>query len=91
MFHGLYTPWTLSCAPWEDISINFILGIPRTQKGFFSIFVVVDKFSKMAHFISCYKVDDVNNISKIFFREVVRLHEPKTIVLDRDPKFVSHF
>jgi len=59
MSNGLYTPLPIVSAPWEDISMDFILGFLRTARGFDSIFVIVGRFRKMAHFIPCHKVDNV--------------------------------
>ena len=64
----LYQPLHVIEKPWEDVSMDFILGSPRIKDGHDSIFVVVDTFQKMPHFISYKKTSDVVHIIELFFK-----------------------
>ena len=89
---GLYSPLPRPQAPWEDVTLDFITYFPRTRRHEDSIMVVVDKFSKKAHFIACHTTNDAFHIASLYFKEIVHLHgSQRSTVSDRDTKFLSHF
>jgi hypothetical protein len=89
---GLLQPIPIPEWKWEFVTMDFITKLPRTSKNHDCIMVVVDKFTKAAHFIPVKITHKEANIADIYMREIYRLHGiPKTIVSDKDPKFKSNF
>jgi len=72
--------------------LDFTKGLLRTERHKDSIMAVVDRFSKMAHFVACHTTNDASHITNLYFKEIVRLHSiPRSMFSDRDTKFLSHF
>jgi len=72
--HGLYTLLPVPMKAWVDISMDFVVKLSGSKRCRDFIFVVVDRFSKIAHFISYYKIDDATNIANLFFIEIARFY-----------------
>lgn len=71
---------------WDQIAMGFIGYLPSTQKGFNSIWVIVDRFTNSAHFLAVQNTHTLDQYTKVYIRVVVRLHGVlTTIVSDRDP------
>ncbi|KAK2362677.1 hypothetical protein QL285_087718 [Trifolium repens] len=77
---------------WDSISMDFITGLPKTRRKHDSIWVIVDRLTKSAHFLPVRITDTAAKLTDVYIAEIVRLHGiPSSIVSDRDPKFTSHF
>lgn len=89
---GMLQPLPIPARNWDSVSMDFITKLPKTLDDHDSILVVVDRLSKMAHFIPTTGGIDADEAATLFFTNVFRLHGlPSSIVSDRDPKFTSNF
>jgi hypothetical protein len=77
---------------WEDICMDFIVGLPHTLCGYNSIWVIVDHLTKFAHFIHVATTYRVNQYAELYIAHIVHYHGiPKTIISDRGSIFVARF
>jgi hypothetical protein len=89
---GLLQPFPIPKWKWEVVTMDFIMGLPRIGKFHDLIMVVVDKLTKVSHFIPLKTTHKATDFTDIFMKEVAQLHEiPKKIVSDRDLKFTLNF
>ena len=77
---------------WENITMDFLMGLPTTRKGHNAVWIVVDRLTKSSHFLPMKESDTVETLARLYVREIVRLHGvPISIVSDRDARFTSKF
>jgi hypothetical protein len=89
---GLLQPLKIPDWKWEEIGMDFIVGLPRTQVGYDSIWVIVDRLTKVAHFIPVKTAYSGAKLAKLYMSRIVCLHGVlKKIVSDRGSQFTSKF
>jgi hypothetical protein len=89
---GLLKPLEIPVWKWEDISVDFVVGLLRTPKGNDSVWVIVDRLTKVAHFMPVKTRYATEKLADLYVEHVLRLHgAPRSIVSDRGPQFVAKF
>ena len=89
---GLLQPLEIPEWKWEHITMDFVSGLPRTQKSHDAVWVIVDRLTKSANFLPINMKYSLEKLAQLYMDEIMRLHGiPVSIVSDRDPRFVSRF
>jgi transposase InsO family protein len=89
---GLLHPLKIPEWKWEEIGMDFITGLPRTQKGYDVIWVIVDRLTKVAHFIPVKTTYKGSQLAELYMAQIMCLHGvPKKIVSDQGSQFTSRF
>ncbi|XP_041810033.1 uncharacterized protein lrfn4b [Chelmon rostratus] len=89
--HGLLRPLPVPRRPWSHISLDFVTGLPPSE-GNTVILTIIDRFSKMAHFVPLAKLPSAKETAQVMLSHVFRLHGlPQDVVSDRGPQFASRF
>jgi len=89
---GMLTQLDIPVWKWDSISMDFVTHLPRTLRKHDSVWVIVDRLTKTAHFLPIDLRISMQKLAQIYISEIVRLHGvPSSIVSDRDPRFTSRF
>jgi hypothetical protein len=89
---GALQPLSIPSWKWDDISMDFIMGLPNTSRHHDSIWVIVDRLMKVAHFLPVHTTNKAQKYAELYIDRVMCLHGlPRTIVFDRGAQFVSRF
>nr|GFA60890.1 putative reverse transcriptase domain-containing protein [Tanacetum cinerariifolium] len=77
---------------WENVTMDFVTGLPRTPSGHDSIWVIVDRLTKSAYFLPKKKTDNIKKLAELYLKEIVCKHGvPVSVISDRDSLFTSRF
>jgi transposase InsO family protein len=89
---GELQPMPIPHRPWQSIGMDFLMPVPESKNGHNAILVIVDRLTKMAHFIPTTDKVTAKETAELFLQNIFRYHGlPDSIVSDRDPRFTSHF
>ncbi|GJX70444.1 putative reverse transcriptase domain-containing protein [Tanacetum coccineum] len=89
---GLLVQPVIPVWKWENITMDFVTKLPKTSSGQDTIWVIVDRLTKSAHFLPMKETDLMEKLTRQYLKEVVSRHGvPVSIISDRDSRFTSHF